>query len=358
VRAVAGIVLALALASPAAAATVARTTPEAGPVLAGPEVLWGSQGLDGSVRVMAGAPGRPPRLVHRVAAPAGEETTRGIGPLAASAEAFAVRVPTSTLADSGSDWRSYVGVDALLAGLRSGGVSVLFGSLPERVGDGTCDGEYHALEGFDVDGARVAVASESGPCVLTEPGQARFSIAVHEGGARRVVDPGRGARPLDVRLAGRFLAWVQGGRALVVHDLEAGAAVARVRARDLGARTIGGFDLQADGAVAFGYWRPQWRGSRLGALLPGRPGVRLLDRHVSEKLALAGGRVLYERTRDHVFRRTSLVLRPLAGGSRRTLARFGARRDMAGPVDLDATRATWAVDRGARRPGRIVVREL
>jgi hypothetical protein len=358
VRALAGIVLALALASPASAATVARTTPEAGPVLAGPEVLWGSEGSDGSVRVMAGAPGRPPRLLHRIAAPTGEETTRGIGPLAASPDTYAVRVPTSTLFDRDFDSLSYVGEDALLRGPLSGGASLLFGSLPERVDHRPCEGRYEVLGGFAVDGTRYAVGSEYGPCVMTEQGQSRLAIAVHDGGSRLVVEAGTGTVPFEVRLAGRFLAWVSANRELVVHDLESGATVARIRARDLGARTISGFDLQADGAVAVAYWRLRWRGSRLGALIPGRPGVQLLDRHVSGELALAGGRVLYERTLDDAYRRTELVLRSLAGGPRHALAHLGERRALAGPLDLDATRATWAVDRGARVPGRIVLREL
>ena len=227
-RALAGIVLALALASPASAATVARTTPEAGPVLAGPEVLWGTEGADGSVRVMAGVPGRPPRLLHRVAAPTGEETTRGVGPLVASPEAYAVRVATSTVEDSGYDWVGLVSEEALFRGPLSGGASLLLGSLPERVEDRPCEGRYEILGGFAVDGARYALGSEHGPCLQTARSQTRLSIAVHDGGTR----------------------------------------------------------------------------------------------------------------------------------SRRTLARLGERRDLAGPLDLDATRATWAVDRGARVPGRIVLREL
>jgi hypothetical protein len=358
VRALAGIVLALAFASPASAATVARTTPEAGPVLAGPEVLWGTEASDGSVRVMAGLPGRRPRLVHRVAAPTGAETTRGIGPLSASPDTYAVRVITSTLVDRGFDSVSYVGEDALLRGPLSGGASLLFGALPERVEYRDCGGRYEVLGGFAVDGARFAVGFESGPCVMTDVGQSRLAIAVHDGGTRQVVQAGPGTVPFGVRLAGRFLGWLRNGRELVVHDLESGATVARIRARDLGARSISGFDLQADGALAVAYWRLRWRGSRLGALIPGRPGVQLLARHVSGTLALAGGRVLYERTLDDSYRRTELVLRPLAGGPGRTVARLGERRELAGPPDLDATRATWAWKRGEHGPGRIVLREL
>jgi hypothetical protein len=112
VRALGGIVLALAFGSQASAATVARTNAEAGPVLAGPEVLWGSQRADGSVRVMAGAPGWPPRLVHRVAAPTGAETSRAIGPVTASTDAFAVRVGTS------DDFRSELVLRPLTGGPR------------------------------------------------------------------------------------------------------------------------------------------------------------------------------------------------------------------------------------------------
>jgi hypothetical protein len=359
VRALAGIVLALALvlASPASAATVARTVPEAGPVLAGPEVLWGSLGSDGSVRVMAGAPGRPPRLVHRVAAASGANTLRSIGPLAASPEAFAVRVVTSTVFGLGSDETGVLSDDALFAGPPARQPSLVYGSVPERVEFRDCE-TLESLAGYDVDGARVAIGLRSGPCEVTDPSEPwRETIAVHEGGTRRVVEVGAGHSRFDVRLAGRFLAWTP-GKGVVVHDLVAGATVARIRARDIGARYIEDFELGADGTVVFTAGSSRFRrGSRLAARVPGTPGIRLLDRHAGRDLAFAGGRVFYERVLDELQLRTKLVLRPLAGGPARTVARFGRRRE-ATELDFDGSRATWHVMRGNPLTGRIVLREL
>jgi hypothetical protein len=359
VSALAGIVLALALASPASAATVARTTPEAGPVLAGAEVLWGTEASDGSVRVMARAPRRPPRLLHRVAAPTGEETTRVIGPLVASRAAFAVRVRTATAADADFDWENYLVEAGLLGGPLSGSPSLLFGSIPEYVDDRSCEGRYEELADFDVDGARFAVGTESGPCAaIGASPPSRFSIVVHDGGLRRVVEAGSGHGPLAVALAGRFLAW-RGDRELVVHDLESGATEARIRSSDLGGGWISDFDLQADGSVVLVCWCASERGrARLFARIPSRPGVLLLDRRVTGRLVLAGGRVLYERRVGRGYERTALLARPVAGGPARILARLGALRDLASPPDLDETRATWGVRPVAGGRGRIVLRAL
>jgi hypothetical protein len=347
VKALASIVLALALASPATAATVARTDPEAGPVLAGPEVLWGSAGSDGSLRVMAGAPGRPPRIVHRIAGSPDRMTSRELSDLEASSQAYAFLVRTFT---HGPRRSNSIGesAHAAFAGQPSGGAALIAGSMPDRARD-SCGVQPQAVA---VDGARVAVAAAN-ECER----RGRLSIAIHEHGARRVVEAGAGRDVGELALAGRYVAWSdRDGRVLRVYDLDAGHEVRRLRARDAGGAFFTAFDVDAGGAVAFGL--ANRRGASLGALVPGRPGVVTLDRDVPlyGGVAVAGGRVLHVRIparRDRI----DVALRPLAGGPPRTLRRFRTP-GIVGSVDLDAARATWSWSRGRVGSGRIFVREL
>ena len=82
-------------------------------------------------------------------------------------------------------------------------------------------------------------------------------------------------------------------------------------------------------------------------------------------MAVAAGRVLYERVLDRDGFEGDLILRSLSGGPARRLVHFPERQRRVGEIDLDATRATWAaqpVRRGydplPRGPARIVVRTL
>jgi hypothetical protein len=170
----------------------------------------------------------------------------------------------------------------------------------------------------------------------------------------------------DVALAGRYVAWIRErdlSGELVVHDLVTGADVVRLTLDDLAARGLDELALQQDGAVAFAYSNRNFQ--RIAWAAPGTPGVRVLDRGTFDGVALAGGRVLYERTVSERRFSGELLLRPLAGGEPRRLAFFPERRWRVGHLDLDATRATWATrpmrrgyDERPRGPARIVVREL
>jgi hypothetical protein len=194
-------------------------------------------------------------------------------------------------------------------------------------------------------------------------------VTVHEGARRAVVSLPATGEVRHVELAGRFVAWIHRDEVdtLVVHDLDTGADVARVTSRDLDALTIGDAALQPDGTVAFthGGLRDR-RGVRLGVLVPGLPGARIVDRHASDRgVAVAAGRVIYERVLSERRYSGELVLRPLTGGPVRRLAQFRERRRRVGEIDLDATRATWAEqptrrgsDAQPRGPARIVVRAL
>jgi hypothetical protein len=374
VRALAGIVVALAVAAPASADTVARRTPAVGPVLAGDVVLWGEEARTGAARVMSGAPGRRATLVYRIAPSTARRTERGFmgypATFAGSSAAFAAFTHTSTVTASGSDYVSTASTTAVVGGPLRGPPRVLAGCIPPR-GDlgcgGSCDDEP---SGVAADGDRIAVAESRGPCDRPEEGRAW--ITVHGPAGTTTVPVGSGVPGeyvRDLRLAGRYLAWIHWGEVdeVVVFDLAAGAAVVRVTARDLGAVHIEQLDLQPDGTVAFVYGgRRAHRGIRLGWTAPGRPGIRVLDRHAGYRdIAIAGGRAVYERVLSDRHFTGELVLRALDGGPAKRLAYFPERRRRVANLDFDGRRATWAeqptrrgYDAPARGPARIVVRTL
>jgi hypothetical protein len=347
VRALAGIVLALALASPATAATVAWRSPETGPALSGSEVLWGARGSDGSIRVMAGAPGRRPRIVHRIAGAPDEETSRHIWDLEASSHAYAFQVETFTSGPRrfGSNGET---ARAAFAGPPSGGAALIAGSMPDRVDD-SCGMRPQAVE---IDGTRIAVATAD-ECEL----RGRLSITIHDGtGDSRVVEAGRGGGFGGLAFAGRYVAWFDSyARELVLYDLEAGRELRRLRTRDVGGGHFGMLDVDAGGALVFSLSPPHR--STLGALLPGRPGVAILDRRLPllADFAVDGGLVLYAR-RPPRAARSDIVLRGLTGGPARTLRRFPAP-GLVGGFDLESALATW-VEYRPPRGTRIVMREL
>jgi hypothetical protein len=365
----AAIALTLALAAPAAADTVARRTPAVGPALAGDLVAWGEESRTGAVRIVVGAPGREPLLAYRIRPATARRTDRAFmhipAAFAASATTFAALMYTGTVTQSGSDSVSTAVTLAAVAGPFRGPVTALSGSIPAR-GDAPCRAPHSSPEAVDVDGDRIAVGAAGYDC---RPDSARpLSVTVYDGGRQSGV-PVPDGEIRHVELAGRFVAWIHRGavETLVVHDLESGVDVARVTTHDVGARSIDDAALQADGTVAFTHGgRRDRRGVRLGVLVPGLPGTRILDRHVSDRgLAVAAGRVLYERVLDRDGFERDLILGSLSGGPVRRLGHFSERRRRVGEIDLDATRATWAdlpTRRGhdplPRGPGRIVVRGL
>lgn len=351
-RAAAAIALVVALpaaAPPAQAETVARADLVAGPALAGDRVAWGELTAPSAARVVSAVPGAAPVVTGSIAPATTTGTTRGFlqfpASFAASADVVAGLAFTATTVSDEGDSIGQAVQTAAVGGPLAGPLALLSGSFPPVVSGGPCSGSYRFPEGVDVDGARIAVAEQSGDC--GDVATPLLSVALFDAAGRRDVTLSHGGQVGNLRIAGNLLAWVRRGRRdlLIVRDLGSGAVLRRISARSLGARYFDALALRPDGGLAFTYGgRRDRRGIRLGFSAPGSERVRVLDRDAGARdVALAGGRVLYERVLGPSYR-TSLVLRRIRGnGHGRTLARFGARRERAGSLDFDGDRATWAV---------------
>jgi hypothetical protein len=369
VRLIAAAILLLAAAAPASADTRVRGELGGGPAFAGDGVAWVESSRN-AVRVLTGER----RLLHRIGPPTARRTTRAVpggrpGVFDASATTFAVFASTSTITSSEGDSVSSSSTFAAFGGPLGAPPAMLAGCLPAR-GDLGCGAACSSPGAVAVDGDRIAVSEDGGPCEAPEAWQAW--ITIHSPGGSRTVDADLGVPRRQVRhlrVAGGFLAWVSWGAPdeVVVYDLATSTVVVRVTARDLGARSIHELALQVDGTVAVLFsGRRDRRGYRLGWTGPGQPGVRVIDRHAGySDIALDGGHVLYERILSERRFTGELVLRAVAGGPARRLAHFPERRRRVGGLDLEGGRAAWAVQptrRGyeppATGPARIVVRAL
>ena len=338
-----------------------------GPAFAGESVMWGEERPNGATRFVLDLPDREPLLVHRIAPPTARDTERGFrstpGSFAASADRFAAVVVTSTWFQEDFDSASVAVTSAAVSGRFTAPVEVVSGAVPAR-GDESCAGgrpAYQYVDAVALDGERLAVGQFEDECT-EDNGPWTDTVKVYDGGAVTTVHSGEQGMIRDVALAGRFVAWVRDAEEdeLVVHDVEAGAAVLRLTQDDLAARGLDELALQDDGTVAFLFSNRNFQ--RLAWAAPGTPGARTLARGEFRGLALDGGRVLYERVRRFTG---ELLLRSLGGGPPRRLASFSQRRRRVGDLDLAGTRAAWAThptkrgyDPPATGPARVVVRDL
>jgi hypothetical protein len=349
-------------AAPAPAATVARGQIVAGPALAGDRVAWAELTDAGrAARVLTGAPGMAPAVIHELPAATAPETRRGFlqtpSAFDASAEAVAGLAFTGTVIFRDSDVINEAIAEAVVGGPLAGPLDVLAGTFPQAVSDEPCSGSYVIPEAVAVDGARIAIAEESGSCPHDVAPQ--LSVALIDAAGRRAVPLARGGQFGNLALSGRLVAWTRNDRreTLFVQDVETGEVVRKVKARALGATYFDTLALRPDGGIAFTYGglRNSY-GIRLGWLPPGSDRVRVLDRHAGgAALAIAGRRVLYERVLRTAFH-TRLVLRRLRVADRgRVLARFGERATRLGTVDFDGDRATWVAQPNRRGAAARVV---
>lgn len=327
-------------ASPAAAAaeTVAHRTPVVGPKIAGAQTVWGEERNEG-VRLMIGAPRAKPRALYRLPDSDAHKTQRNFfhtpWSLAASPTHAAAIVMTGTVTSEGSDFVGTTVTSAAVGGPLTA-LTTLSGRTPRR-GDSPCRSDSAFPDGVAVDGTRIAIAELAYECDV--PGSGRPRISIHDGDAVQIVPIG--AEVHQLQLAGRYLAWIEDQSLpaeLVMHDLTTATEVLRVRRR-----SIDDFDLAPDGTVALAYATGVSR-SAIGVVRVGTPGLRVLDRRPAGRgVALAGGRVLYEK-RGRGDLRSRLLLRELDGGGRR-LATFTPRRRRVGDLDLSLHRAVWAAQK-------------
>lgn len=226
----------LAVAAPAAGSTwkAGKRAPHV--ALAGGGVAWYTSRPDGGRALYAAQPGRKPRRVESFPPPREPAVFIG-GAFAGSASTVvlenATYIPGNQVDSGGSG-----GVD-LYAGASGGRLDLL-----NRCGGGLGS----ALGRIDVSGTRVAFQR----C------DEKLEVRDLAGGtAPQVV----GLSVRAVRIAGRYVAWLEGGydstpspsRAdIVVYDLEAGAEAYRIPAAAI-ATSVQSFSLQGDGKVAFAF---------------------------------------------------------------------------------------------------------
>jgi hypothetical protein len=287
VRPAAAIALSVALAAPAQAAeTVGHSAVTAGPVLAGGSVLW-ADAPSGRPRVL-----RDGREIATWPRAHTKDTGRTVAALAASPTRVAAVVETCT---------SKVDYDAVFLGCAEraygGGTEAFspFGRpLPAR-GVRNCSGQRQPASVAAGDGV-IAVA-ETPVCQGIARMAARSRIVLRPGGTISATEA------TQLRIAGRYLAYLDDGRA-VRYDL------ATHRKRRLGrAQAI---DVQRSGRVAI---------VRDGCV---HVGARRIACGADDRVAIAGGHVLYVKGRRLMLGRRVL-----------------ARGNIAG-FDLAGDRAVWA----------------
>ena len=134
-----------------------------------------------------------------------------------------------------------------------------------------------------------------------------------------------------VRLAGRYVAWLEHPRGmwtqpdvLVVYDLQAGSESYRASAPD-GRSRVGSFDLADDGTLAFGYG-PQSEAGAVAWASPAQPTAHRvpLAKRVLYTLKVARGRIAFARNRDPDDRFGEIGVMRIGASQPRLLTRRGA----------------------------------
>jgi len=348
-RLLAGMVLALASAAPAAAAdTIGHSTVTDGPVIADDRAVWADETPSRAIRVLTMRAGGRPAVAWRWARPAGRRTDRAVWSLAAGGRRSAAIVGTCThpgtyeLARCAT--RAFSGPFTRMRGPR----------LPERV-DRRCLGDVrHPREVAILHRWIATLVERLCPAMGIESLGARRRIEVRGAGRRLEIPASRG---FGLRLAGRYLAWQDGFSRVVLYDLRRGEIVRRVGSTRLRAA---GVDVQADGTIAFTRFGP---GARVCVTTISRAGgehevaCRFESTVASDaqvggsggigadpSVAIAAGRVLYLRFGSKlVLQRT--------GGEPAVLARFRPQAQRVGGFDLGPASAVWARQRPRFAPG-------
>ena len=321
--------VALAAAAAPAGAAIETAVPAAGPVLAGEHVLWATTRDDGGFDVRSATGPSDARVVQSLRRADVADPHHFLRPqLAASAERVALTVNPG---EATRRWSARLTFSGPPEGpfTRVPGGCRLPGSYPDlpRPSDAAGDSIAHVpcddggLEVRDFSPAPVAQRIPTGP----------YATAA--------------------RIAGRFVAWIEGGDGVwdldvrdgdvVVYDRVALREAYRLPKAALG-RGIQTLDLQDDGKVAFAYGAAD--GNAVGWASPEEPSVHRLPlpRGDVYEVRIAGGRIGLLRGEGVNFDvpLASVEVADLAG-SVRTVAR-GAQ-DYVGleSFDFDGRRAAW-----------------
>lgn len=318
----------LAAAAPAAAAeTIGRSAITAGPVLAGGSVLW-ADAPSGRPRVLSGGPGRGPVELERWPRATTKDTGRTVAALAGSATSVAAVVETCTFTLE-SDF-GFLGCAERAFGGSAGQFSPFGWPLPPR-GLRRCPGPRAPVSVAAGDGV-IAVAHTPVCQGIGQVARSRSRIVVRRGATRQAI---ASAGATHVRIAGRYLAYVEGVRTperVVLYDLRR-----RERVRRVAAGNVTAIDVQRDGTLALvgtGGTRSCVSVLRRAAQRERRVACRVAD---PDHVTIAGGRVLVVRGTS---RGTRLVL--FGPGGRRVLQHAPRPRAIGG-FDLAADRAVWSV---------------
>jgi hypothetical protein len=315
----------------------------AGPALAGGAVLWGEEYRDGSLAVIRERAGGRAAVVHRIAAPTGNNRERGFlgvpGALSASSTWTAYGLDDAIVTSHGDS----VSSEANARGFAARGGAAFRDLLP------ACGGAGYIATASE--GDALAIGQAGADC----GGRSATRVWLFEGDAapRLIYQSAEtyvGLR--QVQLAGPWVAWSEGGSGggdtqITIADRASGAVVARLRPRDFaGGRSFSAFDIDADGTVV-ALSGPQPRCyyvcvSRLN--LRDRRSHTITRRAMDGSVAISGGRIAYVSRRGLFPRR--LIVARRDGRVLRRLGRFGRSRRPIGDLALTRRRVAWAVVRG------------
>lgn len=312
----------------------------AGPAFAGRALVWGEEYRDGSLAVIRQRPGRRAQVVHRIATPSGRDRERSFlglpGALSASSKWIVYGLDNAKVTVDG---------DLVVHEPHSRAFGTYGGGPFRELLPGCGDAAYVATA---TEADAVAIAQVGGSC----GGEYATRVWVIEGGAGpRLVYRAPGARVAmrQVQLAGRWIAWSEGGsgagdKRITVADRASGNIAARLTPGDFaGGTTFSAFDIDAAGnVVALSGPQPRcyyvcvtWRN------INGGPRRTISRRALDGRVAVANGRVAYVSVRG--LSPDRLIVADLAGKPIRRFGRFSRARRPIGDLAMTDDSIAWAV---------------
>jgi hypothetical protein len=316
---------ALVTAAPAAAAFPANK-PEAGPVLAGSSAIWAEDRGDGGFNVRSAHPGERPALLLTFPPSSGTFLTPE---LAASPSRLVV---AAGITDAGTPWSRRAVYTAAIG-------------RPAETLDPSCDiyGAADLPRNVDVSGNSVLYPR----CTTSQGGEA---VQVRDySGATPTTQTLEDAIPAGLRIAGRYVAWLDPGggqvanpAGIVVYDRIAHATLYRLTRAAVGG-DVHNLDLQANGMVAFSY---EGRGGeRVAWASPAdaRRHTLSLPAHDSYEVRIANNEIAFEagsEVNGGVIALARIGISDLSGHAR-AMGNLGEGSFFTDDFDFDGRRIAW-----------------